>query len=655
MPFREHLVELRGRMLRAAAALALGFFVAWSFHVELYDWLSAPVRSAMADNGLFAIKALQITESISVYMKLSLVGGLFLVSPYVFYQIWAFIMPGLLATERRMMTPVILASATFFVAGGMFCYAVVLPFMTNFLIQLTIEAAGMTLEPTLQSTVSYSMWLLLAFGVIFELPVFMYFLSALGLVNAAGMWAFYRYWIVVAFIIGAVLTPTPDPLNQALMSGPLVILYGIGIGIAWLVERDRSEQRTGLPIRGGLVLLVVLFAAGAFASGSLGDKTGRAPVADVPKAVNQLVGVHRASWPKLSQQFAASTARPPLGILRLLKTINSGELKGQTIWLARFSDSAAVIVGHTDAVAVVKRVAASRKVSLVPYAGGQSALFALPGDREHWRVCAPQPDVLWLGHDRALARLARVREGRDAALVSDQRVAEELEPLRSSGPLFALALASEGRKGWLPDGALSEKVNLVTAYIDGPRKLLRLTYHSKGFETATALHDRLQVWTAEERQRAAQKPAGTQELSQLVGRLSNLSRAVARLAAVSARLMPEDSADHRTALRVSREALVVSRELGGVKPLKREPVSALDQLAFPPAISEIVVDRATVTWQVEAKPSTLVAGLLAPSDAGFDPAQLKAANKPKRPKPAPPKADPPKRKDKAQPVTRPPL
>ncbi|MBP47835.1 MAG: twin-arginine translocase subunit TatC [Myxococcales bacterium] len=631
MPFRAHLVELRSRMLRVAIALGVGFFVAWGYHVELYDWLSAPVRNAMADNGLFAIKALQITESISVYMKLSLVGGLFAVSPYVFYQIWGFIAPGLLSSERRMMTPVIVASAAFFIAGALFCYAVVLPFMTNFLIQLTIEPTGMTLEPTLHSTMSYSMWLLLAFGVIFELPVFMYFFSALGLFSAAGMWAFYRYWVVVAFVIGAILTPTPDPLNQALMSGPLVILYGIGVGIAWLVERDRSET-TGLPIRGALVLMCVLIAAGAAVHGELGVSGDREPTDDIPRDVTQLVGVHRQSWPRLRQQLASADDQSGLGMLSLLKSIDNGKIAGQTIWLARFADSVAVVVAHDDPMGVVKRVAASRKVSLVPYSGGQSAVFTLPGDREHWRVCAPKGGVLWLGHDRALARLARVHEGRDPALLSDPRASEQFELLRTQGPLFSLTVAAEGKRGWLPEGALSEKVNLIGVYLDGPRKTLRLMFHSKGFDSATALHDRLQVWTASQRHGASQTPAGSAELQQVVKRLSSLALGMSQLAEANSRLMPDGSPDQVLALRVRREALVVVRELDGIDVKGASVTTDLARLAVAPSISEISVERALVTWKVEAHPSILVRGLLAPSRAGFDPKSLLAPNKGKKSK-----------------------
>ncbi|MBI5608816.1 MAG: twin-arginine translocase subunit TatC, partial [Deltaproteobacteria bacterium] len=238
MSLREHLIELRTRVVRSAIAVIAAFFVAWSFRIDLYDWLSQPIRDAMANNNLFAIKALQITESIEVYMKLSLVGGLFLASPWVFYQIWAFVAPGLLAKEKRLIVPVLSGSVACFVMGAAFCYLVVLPFMTDFLIRMTTEAPGLTLEPTLASTVSFATLMLVAFGAVFELPLFMYVLAAVGLVSAKGFLGFFRYWVVIAFIIGAVLTPTPDPINQTLMSAPLVLLYGVGIGIAWFVQRD---------------------------------------------------------------------------------------------------------------------------------------------------------------------------------------------------------------------------------------------------------------------------------------------------------------------------------------------------------------------------------------------------------------------------------
>ena len=120
MSFRDHLIELRGRVLRASIGIAVAFFIAWAFHVELYAWLSAPVRNALADNNLYAIKALQITESIEVYMKLSLVGGIFLASPWVFYQVWAFVAPGLFDKEKRLLVPVLSGSVACFVLGAAF-------------------------------------------------------------------------------------------------------------------------------------------------------------------------------------------------------------------------------------------------------------------------------------------------------------------------------------------------------------------------------------------------------------------------------------------------------------------------------------------------------------------------------------------------------
>ncbi len=623
MPFRAHLVELRGRLLRATIAIALGFFVAWTIHVELYEWLSGPVRSAMADNGLFAIKALQITESISVYVKLSLVGGVFLASPYVFYQVWAFVAPGLVASERRIMVPVVGASVTFFAAGAAFCYAVVLPFMTDFLIKLTVEAQGMTLEPTLQSTVAYSMWLLLAFGLVFELPVFMYFLSALGLVTARGLLAFYRYWVVIAFVVGAILTPTPDPLNQMLMSGPLVILYGLGTIVAWLVERDRSSE-SGLPIRGAAVLLVLLVAAGWYASETLTGVRHRQPIEDVPREVTQLVGIHRGSIPRLRQQATGAHSKSALGVLELYDQLGAGELAGTTVWLARFPDGVALIARHDKADTIPPQVAAKRRVSQVTYAGGPSALFTFKGDRRHWRVAAPQPNVLWLGNDAALARLAQVREGSAPALVEDIRVAELLEPLRASGPLFALTLSQGGRVGWLPQGALADTVELVTASLEKGGKQLVVTYRCRGADNARSLRDRLQVWTAEVRDESGQKPVGSARMQQVSDRLAKLATSMARLADATARLLPDGSPDQVASLKASHDSMLIARELRGHVPDKPRSKGPLANLVLPPSVVDAHADLADVRWRAETATATLIDALFAPSRAGFDVSLLPA-------------------------------
>ncbi|MCO4760164.1 MAG: twin-arginine translocase subunit TatC [Myxococcales bacterium] len=622
MPFREHLTELRGRMLRATIAIALGFFVAWSFHVELYEWLSGPVRSAMADNGLFAIKALQITESISVYVKLSLVGGIFIASPFIFYQVWAFVAPGMLRTERRMIIPVVAASVVFFAAGAAFCYSVVLPFMTDFLIKLTVEAQGMSLEPTLQSTVAYSMWLLLAFGLVFELPVFMYFLSVMGLVTASGLLGFYRYWVVIAFVVGAILTPTPDPLNQMLMSGPLVVLYGLGTAVAWLVERDRSQGNL-IPLRGALVLLALLGVAGWYASNNLFGRGHRQPIEDVPRDVTQLVGVHRGAVDRIRQQSTGSHGDGALGVLALLDSLDAGKLDGTTIWLARFPDGVALIARHPNADSVPLKVAGVHNVSQTTYAGGPSALFSLPGDRSHWRIAAPQPDVIWLGNDAALARLAKVRSGDAPALVEDMRITELLEPLRASGPLFAVTLAQSGRTGWLPQGALAETVDLVTASLQKDGKRLRITYRCQGEDNARSLRDRLQIWTAEQRDTLTKPRRGTAELREISSRLGKVAGALARVADATARMMPDGSPDQISSLKASHDAMLIARELRGFSPGSKDaPSGPLARLIAPPAVSDTEARVAEVTWTVEATSDRLIDALFAPTGAGFKTALL---------------------------------
>lgn len=620
MPFRAHLVELRGRILRAVLGIGVGFFVAWAFHVEIFDLLSAPIRSAMADNGLFAIKALQITESISVYMRIALIGGVFLASPWVFWQIWAFVAPGLLRSEKRLAVPVIGASVLFFVAGAAFCYAVVLPFMTDFLIKMTIEAEGMTLEPTLASTTSYATWLLLAFGVVFELPVFMYFLSLLELVTARGLLGFYRYWIVIAAVIGAVLTPTPDPINQMLMSGPLVVLYGIGIGIAWVVEADRRGGG-GLPMRGALALAALLLLAGFFGvRDQLGSRT-RDPVSDIPRDALQLVGMHAPAMAKIRQQAEGEVASVALGPLALLETL-AVEPLGPQLWLVRSASGVALIVPSADAEAVPARLARTRQSSLLRHAGGPSVLLRFGEGGRLWRVTAPQHDVLWIGHDETLAELAATRAGDRAAMADDVHFAEQVEALRSAGPLWSLSLSTTGVAGFLPGGALAERVERVSGVVDRDARSLVLTLATRSEADGRSVRDRLSVWSAEVRGRAepvAATPAD-ERLELLTRRLAAVAGLVGRVGETAARALPDGSSEQITLLAASHDAARLGRELRAVQPPEKPPArpDPLSALVAPGTVFETSLRTATLTWRIEAPPATLLDGLFAPARVGLD-------------------------------------
>ncbi|MCB9729929.1 MAG: twin-arginine translocase subunit TatC [Deltaproteobacteria bacterium] len=267
MSFREHLAELRTRLIRVAAILAVGFFVCWSWRIELFGLLSGPIARALADNGVYHFQAIEITESIMVYIKTSLVAAAVLTSPLTFWQLWSFISPGLLDNERRFIVPVTFFTVIFFLIGCAFAYEVILPFITDWLVKLTLEGGQADVVVTLQNAYSTSIVFLLIFGLTFELPLVIFFLALFGIVNYRSLLRFFRYFVVLSFVIGAILTP-PDPMSQVLMAVPLNVLYAFGILVAWGVDRSRGEDgratavgATVTRIFGASLLLVGLAAA----------------------------------------------------------------------------------------------------------------------------------------------------------------------------------------------------------------------------------------------------------------------------------------------------------------------------------------------------------------------------------------------------------
>ncbi len=615
MSFREHLIELRGRVLRASIGIFLAFFIAWAFHVELYAWLSAPVRNALADNNLFAIKALQITESIEVYMKLSLVGGIFLASPWVFYQIWAFVAPGLLDNEKRLMVPVLSGSVACFVLGAAFCYLVVLPFMTDFLIKLTIEAPGMTLEPTLASTVSFSTMMLLAFGAVFELPLFIYVLAALGLVTPKSLWKFYRYWIVISFVLGAVLTPTPDPINQALMSAPLVLLYGVGMAIAWLVQRnpDQKVSRRNMALASaGLVALAV----GGVALAARPTDAGLYD--DLPVAARQVIGVHGQRLGRLLQaadrDSRVTAMLAPLQALQQLEIVPKGD---PYLVLVRGETASAVVVASDDPAAVVRRLGRRFQASVVAAPSGLSVWFAHPLYKQRWRAVAAGKKVLWLGEDAGVELLSSARQGQTPRLLADPTMAERLAMLRGSGPLWSLVVHAQGIERWLPAGAMRGNVVVASVQLSADKDELAIRLECKGPDAAAALRDRLDAWTADERRRLV-GPQQNAEERHASERLTELAILVARTAEAAARVLPVGSTDHQTLMSSSYQAMRLSRATSPTtEELEPTHLGELVAAVAPPATSEVQARGTAVAWIIQAPRAKLLQLLLAPSSAAL--------------------------------------
>ena len=240
MTFREHLGELRKRLVRIAAILLVGFVIGWEFRKEIFEFLSGPITEALADNGIYHYQAINVTESIIVYLKSVFLFALVVFSPFVFYQVWAFVGPGLLKKEKDFVLPLTVFSVIFFLIGGAFAYQVIVPFVTDFLTRMTIEDGAVELLVTMQNAFSTSFVFLLMFGLVFELPLIIYFLALFGAVTPKSLIKFYRYFIVLSFILAALLTP-PDPISQALMAIPLNVLYGFGVLVAWVVVRTRER------------------------------------------------------------------------------------------------------------------------------------------------------------------------------------------------------------------------------------------------------------------------------------------------------------------------------------------------------------------------------------------------------------------------------
>lgn len=247
MSFWEHLDELRSRLVRAVFAFAIGAGVAWWFKEKLLLILTQPfVDGWGAHSSTKASLHFPAPASLFIaYVKLAMLGGFVLSLPIILYQAWAFVAPGLYAREKRVAIPFVAASCALFALGAYFGLRVAFPAAFDFLLSLAKlpENSPLLMEPTvmIEEYMDFVLQALLAFGLVFEIPVVVFFLSFVGLINHTHLIKFGRYFIVLAFVIAAIFTP-PDPLSQILLAGPLCILYGISIGIAWLVDKSRKKQ-----------------------------------------------------------------------------------------------------------------------------------------------------------------------------------------------------------------------------------------------------------------------------------------------------------------------------------------------------------------------------------------------------------------------------
>jgi sec-independent protein translocase protein TatC len=238
MGFLEHLDELRRRLLYSLAAIALAFALALTRARDILEFLLRPVRPFLGDQKPVF---LDLTEPFVLYMKVGFLASLFLSAPFVLYQLWAFISPGLYPRERRMAVPFVLFATVFFVLGGAFGYYIGFPAAARFLLSIAGE-----FEPNLRisSLFTFESRILLGMGLVFELPTIIYFLARLGLVTPRFLWRRFNYAILIIFIVAAVVTPTPDVVTQCLFAAPMIALYLIGILVAHVFGRPRNAGAT---------------------------------------------------------------------------------------------------------------------------------------------------------------------------------------------------------------------------------------------------------------------------------------------------------------------------------------------------------------------------------------------------------------------------
>jgi sec-independent protein translocase protein TatC len=234
MTFLEHLDELRVRLMHSLAALVVGTIVCWGFHERIFHFLTQPLRNAYP-----AVKFITTgpTEAFMMYVKMSFFVGIFLVAPYILYQVWAFIAPGLYAHEKAYAVPFIVAGSLFFLLGGGFGHYILFPTTFKFL----YEFAGddMQFLPKVDEYYSFYSWFLLGLGLVFQIPVVIFVMARIGLVTAGFLLRQLKFAVLAAFIIAAVITPTADPVNQTMLALPIIGLYLLGVLVAWIFGRAR--------------------------------------------------------------------------------------------------------------------------------------------------------------------------------------------------------------------------------------------------------------------------------------------------------------------------------------------------------------------------------------------------------------------------------
>jgi len=238
MTFLEHLDELRKRIFYSIIVLIGAVIPAWFFSKPLYRILAHPVTQFLPEGKKLAFTSL--TAPFMLYIKVSFLAAIFLTAPFLFLQLWLFIAPGLYQKEKKYVIPFVLFTTVFFSGGAVFAYFVVFPFACNFFLGL-----GADFDPviTVDQYFSLALRVILGIALVFEMPTLSFFLAKIGLITAKMMIKYFKYAVLVVFIIAAIITPTPDMVTQSIIAVPMLGLYGISILIALVVGKGKEKKR----------------------------------------------------------------------------------------------------------------------------------------------------------------------------------------------------------------------------------------------------------------------------------------------------------------------------------------------------------------------------------------------------------------------------
>jgi sec-independent protein translocase protein TatC len=240
MTFLEHLDELRRRLMIAAGAIAVGMAISFFFIQRIVDFVMKPLNALLPQGSSFI--SYEMTEGFMLYMKIAALSGLLLAAPVVILQFWLFIAPGLYSHEKRFAIPFVFLGTFFFLLGAAFSHYFVFPFAFTFFANFFDTDSYVKFMPSIGPLFAAYVKMLLALGIVFQMPTVVFFLARMGMVTARWLMRKTKYAVLIIFVVAAVITPGPDVISQTIVAAPMVLLYGLSIIIAWLFQKKKPAD-----------------------------------------------------------------------------------------------------------------------------------------------------------------------------------------------------------------------------------------------------------------------------------------------------------------------------------------------------------------------------------------------------------------------------